>query len=101
MRKKTVIRAALSLILAATALVMALHTLAVLRARPVTESGAYLLAASSGQVAVYDRLDRRRALEVTDIALDSLREHDRQLIEKGLPVDGREALMELLEDLGS
>ena len=101
MRMKTVIRAALALILAATALVMALHTLAVLRERPVTESGEYLLAASSGKVAVYDRLDRRRALTVTDIPLDALRDHDRRLIEQGLPVDSREALMELLEDLGS
>ena len=96
---KTMIRAALSLILVAAALTTALHTAATLRDVPVTESGAYVLGASGGNVAVYDRLDRRRPLEVTEIELDSLREHDRRLVEQGLEVDGKEALLELLEDL--
>lgn len=97
---KTMIRAALTLILVVTAVVMALRTAALFRARPVTESGDYLVAEEAGCVAVYDLLDRRRPLEVTDIALDSLRDRDRELIRQGLPVEGREALLELLEDLG-
>ena len=96
---RTMIRAALSLILVAAALVTALHTAATLRDRPVTESGAYLLGVSGDNVAVYDRLDRRRPLEVTEIELDSLREHDRSLVEQGIEVDSQEALLELLEDL--
>ena len=98
---KTVIRAALTLILVTAATVMALTTLATLRDRPVTDSGSYVLRASEGNVAVYDRLDPRRPLAVTEIELDSLRSHDRALIEQGLPADSREELLTLLEDLGS
>ena len=94
------IRTALTLILAATAAVIAWKTADTLRERPVTDSGSYVLRAADGNVAVYDRLDPRRPLTVTEIELDSLRAHDRALIEQGLPADSREELMALLEDLG-
>ena len=97
---KTWIRMGLTLILVLTALVMALKCAATFRSGPVTESGEYLLAVAGERVAVYDLFDRREALEITEIELSSLREHDRALIEQGLPVESREELLTLLEDLG-
>lgn len=97
---KVYIRMGLTLILVLTALVMALKCAATFRERPVTESGEYLLSAAEGRVAVYDRFDRREALEITDIELATLRERDRELLEAGIPAESREELMELLEDLG-
>lgn len=66
----------------------------------VQEGEGYLLKAYEGYVGVYYSGEEYPAL-VTGIALSTLREHDRQLIEQGYEVATREELMQILEDLGS
>ncbi len=69
-------------------------------AAPMTETEHFTLCARNGCVAVLDPALGETAV-VTDIELATLREADRKLIEAGLPVESREQLLVLLEDLGS
>lgn len=61
----------------------------------------YVLAASDGRVAVFTAGDRRNPVAVTDIELNTLRAADRALLDAGLAVPDSDALLRLLEDLGS
>ena len=65
------------------------------------EEPAYLLRVRDGVVAVYEGENRRTPALVTDIDVTLLRRADRAMLEKGIPVSGREELLALLEDLGS
>ena len=59
----------------------------------------YIVRDSNGYVAVYRADAPGSPIQVTDIAVSELREHDQALLHKGLGVDSREALLLLLEDL--
>lgn len=61
----------------------------------------YFLRPSGGYVGIYTGSRARTPLSVTGIELSALRGADRALIEKGIPVASHEALLYLLEDLGS
>ena len=52
-------------------------------------------------VGVYSGKRTKQPLSVTAIELSALRTADRALVEKGIPVTDRQALLFLLEDLGS
>ena len=98
------IRIILLTVLMAVALTMAVFTLAGFGRRAEQTSvptGEIVLAAYDGSVAIFDGGDLSSPLEVTDIPLDALRASDRAMVEAGLPLDGREELAAVLEDLGS
>jgi len=59
-----------------------------------------MLRALDGRLAVY-AADTDSPMLITDIELSTLRGADRELIEAGLAVADHEALLALLEDLGS
>ena len=94
-------RIVLCICLMALAVTMAAFTLADFRRAAAGDSGALMLGAWQGSVAVFDRGDPAAPISVTDIELSSLRATDRALIERGMPVESEEALLSLLEDLGS
>ena len=95
------IRIIICTILAAIALTLAVFTVADFhRANAAREAQGYVLGALGDSVAVYAGGDLKNPLDVTDIELASLRETDRELITKGMPVASREELLQLLEDLG-
>ena len=98
---KTGIRIMICSILAATAAIMAGYTIADFGERRPVQDSMYMLRESGGNVAVYGREDPATPITVTDIALSSLRQRDRELIEAGLPAQSGEELARLLEDLGS
>lgn len=97
------IRIILLTVLMAVALTMAVFTLAGFGRRTETPAptGEIVLAAYDGSVAIFDGGDLSSPLEVTGIPLDALRASDRAMVEAGLPLDGREELAAVLEDLGS
>lgn len=64
------------------------------------ETEGYIIKACEGYVGVYYGNEEYPAI-ITEISLDNLREHDRQLVEKGIEVSNRDDLMQVLEDLGS
>ena len=98
---KVYLRMLICVVLAAVALTMAVFTaLGFRRANAERAGRGYVLGEMGGSVAVYAGNDPDTPLEVTDIALASLRESDRALIEAGLPAATREELLQLLEDLG-
>ena len=98
---KTGIRIMICAILAAVAAIMAGYTIAGFDERGPVQESLYMLRESGGKVAVYGREDPATPIRVTDIALSSLRERDRELIAAGLPAESGEELARLLEDLGS
>lgn len=59
----------------------------------------YVLRANGGYVAVYAADAPGVPIEITNIAVDDLREHDRELLRAGLGARDRQALLMLLEDL--
>ena len=65
----------------------------------VTSRSAYILRESGGYVAVYAADTPGTPVEITDISVQELRAHDRELLRAGLGADDREALLMLLEDL--
>ena len=98
---KIAIRIIICTILAAIALTLATFTIADFRrANAARSAKGYVLGAMGDSVAVYAGGDLKNPLDVTDIELASLRETDRELITKGMPVASREELLQLLEDLG-
>ena len=103
---KNGIRVALCLLMAAAAATAAGFTLAELAEPEAAGYGdaagsMYVLGAAEGQVAIFTGGDAGLPPELTGISLSSLREGDRELLARGLPVDSREDLARLLEDLGS
>ena len=83
--------------LAAIALTMAVFSLADFTP-PVTAG--YTIGEHEGLLAVFSS-DSEEPLTVTDIELASLRQADRDMIDRGLSAQSREELLLLLEDLGS
>ena len=65
------------------------------------ESAAYFLRDDSGRVAVYEGRRSREPVAVTAIETANLRETDRTLLRRGIPVEDGDELLRLLEDLGS
>ena len=61
----------------------------------------FYLGGREGYVAVFQGKRDRVPLSLTGIELQSLRLADRAMLEKGIPVSDEEALLQLLEDLGS
>lgn len=93
------IKIMISTLLVAAALGMAALTLTGFARRGAAEG--YVLAAADGRVAVFTARDRRTPVAVTDIELATLRAADRALLDAGLSVPDSDALLRLLEDLGS
>ena len=60
----------------------------------------FLLREEDGHIAVY-RSGESRAELLTDIETAQLRRADRAMLVRGIPVENREELLELLEDFGS
>ena len=97
---RTTLRVVLCVFLMALAAAMVWMTAAGLtREKPAPEEQLYL-GAWEGSVAIFDG-SSGTPRSVTDIELSSLRAADRALIEHGCPVADEEALLALLEDLGS
>jgi hypothetical protein len=65
----------------------------------VTHRSAYVLRANDDYVAVYEADAPGVPVEITDIPVRELREHDKKLMRAGLGAEDREALLMLLEDL--
>ncbi|MDO4982754.1 MAG: hypothetical protein Q4E35_04265 [Eubacteriales bacterium] len=65
------------------------------------DAARYLLKSYDGVVAVYDADKHRTPLKITVIETSRLRNADRAMLEKGIPVASKVQLLELLEDLGS
>ncbi len=68
------------------------------------DSGAeaqYYLRDSGGYIAVFESRRAREPISVTAIETDILRDADRLLLSRGIPVKSSAELLELLEDLGS
>lgn len=82
----------------AIALTMVVFTIADFEAEPAE---GYILGEHNGNIAVYRPGQEDEPLAVTDIELGSLRQADRELIDRGLSAAGDRELQELLEDLGS
>jgi len=98
---KIAIRIIALTVLIAVALTMALFTAADFRrAAERREQAGFVLGAVGDSVAVYAGNDLKHPLTVTDIRLSSLRRSDQEKIARGLPAADRDALLELLEDLG-
>lgn len=95
------IRVGICAVLIAAAVGMAALTLTGFSLRGGAAEEGYVLAASDGRVAVYEAGNRRTPIAVTDISLDTLRAADRAMLDAGLPVPDSDALLRLLEDLGS
>jgi len=81
--------------LIAMALTMAVFSLA-----DFQKEDGYRLGEHEGRVAVYSQ-NGSVPITVTDIALSSLRQADREMLAKGLEAATQEELLSLLEDLGS
>ena len=65
------------------------------------ENAEYYLRESDGFVAVFSGSRERTPLSVTHIETSGLRDADRALLIRGIPVSGTAELLMLLEDLGS
>lgn len=61
----------------------------------------YCLKSCDGFVAVYDAEHSRAPLSITVIETGCLRDIDRAMLDRGIPVESDTQLLELLEDLGS
>lgn len=60
---------------------------------------AYILRVNGDYVAVYEAGSPSIPVEITDIPVRELRQHDQELLRTGLGAENREALLLLLEDL--
>ena len=101
---KTPIRIIVSAALISMALTVSTFTLSGYSPLPSpspAEESLYTLRTAEGRVAVYHRDNPSRPMLITDIPLDSLREGDRAMLDRGLSVESPEALALLLEDLGN
>lgn len=65
------------------------------------ESAQYFLKSCDGFVAVYRGIKGKTPESVTAIEISSLRAADRAMLARGIPVENKQELLELLEDLGS
>lgn len=66
-----------------------------------SDQAVYCLKSCDGFVAVYDTSHPRTPLNITVIETAYLRDVDRAMLDKGIPVGNDIQLLELLEDLGS
>ena len=60
----------------------------------------YLVRNADGYIGVYYQ-DGRRPVFITEIPVGTLGVHDREEVKQGIPVETRQELIQLLEDLGS
>lgn len=67
----------------------------------IPESLQFIVREYDGNVCVFHRGYSGVPAIVTDISVDGLPGADRELLARGIEIDGREALLRLLEDLGS
>ena len=65
------------------------------------DNAAYYVRDSGNYVAVFHSRRDRQPLSVTGIELRELRDVDREMVRRGIPVEDRRELLRLLEDLGS
>ena len=65
------------------------------------DQAVYCLKSCDGFVAVYDTSHPRTPLNITVIETACLRDIDRAMLDRGIPVGSDVQLLELLEDLGS
>ena len=65
------------------------------------EKALYCIKSYDGYVAVYDSSRPRTPLNITAIETVCLRDIDRAMLDRGIPVETDVQLLELLEDLGS
>ena len=65
------------------------------------DKAVYCLKSCEGFVAVYDAAHPRTPLNITAIETACLRNINRAMLNKGIPVESDDQLLELLEDLGS
>lgn len=68
--------------------------------RSEAEAPAYTVRAENGKVTVYSGNPDAPEIE-TAIDTSNLREYDKQLLEKGIEVDGYEKMLSLLEDFSN
>ena len=61
----------------------------------------FLLRAQEGRVAVFPNRRGAGPERVTAIELSTLRAADRAMLQRGIPAEDRQSLLQLLEDLGS
>ena len=64
-------------------------------------SPAYTLREYGGRVCVYSRENPAQPCFITDIIVSSLRDGDAQAVRHGIEVESAQALLMILEDLGS
>ena len=93
--------AALALISAASAVAGGPRGEAVPVSAAVETEEIYVLREYDGYIGIYIKGKTRLPVTVTDIEVRSLTGADRELVQAGLDVQGRENLMMILEDLGS
>lgn len=62
---------------------------------------AFVLRDCGGYIGIYSSMSASSPESVTNISTAGLRAADRKLLEKGIPVSGRDELLTLLEDFGS
>lgn len=67
----------------------------------IGQAAEYYLKNENGYIAVYESRRARSPLSVTGIEISVLRNADRMLLNRGIPVKDAAELLELLEDLGS
>lgn len=65
------------------------------------QAAEFYLKNENGYIAVYESRRARDPLSVTGIEISVLRDADRILLSRGIPVKNSAELLELLEDLGS
>ncbi len=61
----------------------------------------YILMERGGYLSVFQETDLINPSEITDVAVSLLPISDQNRLEKGFRVEGEEALLHILEDLGS
>ena len=70
-------------------------------AGPTPEALRFFVSERGGKVCVFREDCRTQPAIVTEISVEGLPEADRALLAEGMQIEGREALLRLLEDLGS
>lgn len=65
------------------------------------EHAKFYLRAQEGRIAVYPNRRGAGPETVTAIELSTLRAADRAMLQRGIPAEDRQSLLQLLEDLGS
>ena len=66
-----------------------------------SEQAEYYLKAFGGYVGIFEDEDFEKLLRLTEVELINLRDGDRAMLEKGIPIMDRKQLLEILEDIAS